>query len=286
MQAAKEAVKEFIRHDRHSDTEVREIVKPAITKERIIEENHERIVTAVDKEVHQDHYQTRIQPIIDNQVLAEEHHHRAIPVAVKEHKHGKEREIERALEAERAQFKSTREVLPTQHIKEGAETVVGEHHHHHVYETIQPVIEREIIRPVVTHTTVPIHERIEKEPTFHPKTVQPVMTMEQFLAAGGSVEGRVERRDVFEGEPQVMENGGADVTHPNAHLHRGSHTSGVSTSSAGSGVNAYGQSATTGATTSAVHGTRMSAAERERIMGKNSPMSSPDIGSANRTSAF
>lgn len=265
MQAAKEAVKEFIRNDRHSDTEVREIVKPAITKERIIEENRERVITAVDKEIHQDHYQTRIQPIVDKQVLPEEHHHRAIPVAVKEHKHGKEREIERALEAERAQFQSTREVLPTQRIHEGTETIVGEHHHHHVYETIQPVIEREVIRPVVTHTTVPIHERIEKEPTFHPKTVQPVMTMEQFLAAGGSIEGRAERRDVFEGEPQVMENGGADVTHPNAHLHRTG------------GTNAYGS--TTGST-------RMTASERERVMGRNSPLSSPDISTAHRTSAF
>lgn len=278
MEAAKQAVKSFIKNDRHSDTEVREIVKPAITKERIIEENREVVVTAIDRELHQDHYQTRIQPIVDKQILPEEHHHRAVPVAVKEHKHHKEADIARALEHERTLFRSEREVLPTKHISAGTETVVGEHHHHHVYETIQPVIEREVIKPVVTHTTVPVKEVIEKEPTFHPPTVQPVMTMEQFLKAGGSLEGRTERREIFTGEPQVVENGGADErfdTRRSGHFGRSR-----SRSSSRSSMSSRHREKPS------LAGAGLTATERHGVMGRNSPLTTPDIHSANRTSAF
>lgn len=85
-----------------------------------------------------------------------------------------------------------------------------------MHETVQPVIEREVIQPSIIHTTKPIHERIEHEPTLHPPTVQPKMTMEEFTAAGGSLEGKPEVRGFFEGEPEVKEGGGAQQTHPNA----------------------------------------------------------------------
>ncbi|KAI5780355.1 hypothetical protein DFH27DRAFT_341322 [Peziza echinospora] len=224
--------------NRKSDTEVREIVNPAVTKEVVLEENREEKTTAIDRELHQDHYQTRVQPVVDKKILSEEHMHRAAPVEYRERKHSKESEadIKRALEEERSRFQSTREVLPTQHVTEDAGTVVGEHHHHHVYETVQPVIEREVIQPTVTHTTIPVHEHIEKDPSFHPKTIQPVMTMGDFVRAGGSTEGRPERMDIFEGEPQVLENGGADQTHPNAWDARGNHVNagGATTRSAAS----------------------------------------------------
>lgn len=87
-------------NDRKSDTEVREIVNPAITKETVIEENRETTITAVDRELHQDHYQTRVQPIVDRQVLPEEHIHRKMPLEYKERKHHKEEEIRRALDEE------------------------------------------------------------------------------------------------------------------------------------------------------------------------------------------
>ena len=294
---------------RRSDTEVREIVKPAITREVIREENREHLTTAVDRELHQDHYQTRVQPIIDRQVLAEEHKHRAMPVVYKEHRHNKEKEIERAIEEERSRFKSTREVLQTKHIVEAGPTVVGEHHHHHVYETVQPVIEREIIQPIVTHTTVPIHERIEKDPSFHPKTIQPVMTMEEFLRRGGTIDGMTERRDIFEGEPQVMENGGADQAWDARGHHidaktglrnvgggpamtegvaamlaeKGSVTSGLMGTSADARTNKL--------QTPPRSGSPLTAGERERIqvggIGRSrSPLGSLNGPSANRTSAF
>ena len=112
-------------------------------------------------------------------------------------------------------------MLPTTHEKVLVGTVQGEHVHHHVYEKVQPVIEREVIQPTVVHTTVPIHERIEYEPTFHPATVQPKVTMEEFLKAGGTLEGRGGVCESFAGEPQVRENGGAQQTYPSAHVKGG-----------------------------------------------------------------
>ncbi|RPB22789.1 hypothetical protein L211DRAFT_788094 [Terfezia boudieri ATCC MYA-4762] len=295
----------LIRAERKSDTEVREVVNPAITKETVIKENRETTITAVDRELHQDHYQTRVQPVVDRQILPEEHLHKQAPVEYKEHRHHKGDEIRRALEEERSRFKSTREVLPTKHTVEAGDTVVGEHHHHHVYETVQPVIEREIIQPIITHTTIPIHERIEKDPSFHPKTIQPVMTMEEFLRAGGTLEGRAERVDLFEGEPQVMENGGADQTHPNAWDAKGHHIdvrAGTEARVRGVGI-AQGATSgergemTTTTTTTTIRRTEqpmrtaspLTATERERVMQGNnrtrSPLASPGLHTAGRTSA-
>jgi hypothetical protein len=115
------------------------------------------------------------------------------------------------------QFQSTSTVLPTARGNVESVTIQGEHIHHHVHERVQPVIEREVVQSTVVHTTIPVHERIEHEPTFHPATVQPKMTMEEYRRAGGILEGRGEICERFEGEPQVKQNGGANQTHPNAY---------------------------------------------------------------------
>jgi hypothetical protein len=47
------------------------------------------------------------------------------------------------------------------------------------------------------------------------------MTMEEFLKAGGTLEGRGGLCETFAGEPQVRENGGAQQTYPNAHIQGG-----------------------------------------------------------------
>jgi len=70
------------------------------------------------------------------------------------------------------------------------------------------VIEREVIQPTVVRTTAPTDERTEYEPTFHPPTVQPEMVMEEFLKAGGTLEGRGGICEISTGEPRVHENDG------------------------------------------------------------------------------
>ncbi|KAI5842805.1 hypothetical protein BZA05DRAFT_477344 [Tricharina praecox] len=221
MQAAKDAARNFLHRDHHHETVVCEDFKPAVTKETVVPVEVVKETVAIDREIHQDHHQIRIQPIEDHVRAAEKHEAKVLPVVHRETHHGKEAEIKRKLEEEAQKFRSTTTVLPTTHEKVQVGTVQGEHIHHHVYEQVQPVIEREVIQPTVVHTTVPIHERIEYEPTFHPATVQPKMTMDEFLKAGGTLEGRGGVCESFAGEPQVRENGGAQQTYPNAHLQEG-----------------------------------------------------------------
>lgn len=77
----------------------------------------------------------------------------------------------------------------------------------HIHETIQPVIQKEVIQPEVIHTTVPIHEVHHNKATHHEVTALPPMTMEQFKAKGGSLTGREERYDAFEGVPKNIGSG-------------------------------------------------------------------------------
>lgn len=222
--------------DKKHDTEVRETFNPAVTKEIIIPKETEETTIAINRELHQGHYQTRVQPIEDREVLQEEHRHNRLPVEKRIQREVDDELVRRRLEEEvrppfnlilnnhshaqqKMQFKSTREVLPVERIRVEGSTVTGEHAHHHVYEQVQPVIEREVIQPVVIHTTVPIHERIEHAPTFHPITIQPKMTLEEYQRAAGVLDGKAETINIFEGEPQIRENGGAQQTHPSADDH-------------------------------------------------------------------
>lgn len=221
MNAAKEAAQKFLHRDRQHDTEVRETFAPAVTKETVVPIQKVEEVVAVDREVHVDHYQTRIQPIEDRVVAPEKHEHHVVPVEHRVKKLGDHDHIHHKLQQETAELRSTTNVLPTKHEKIEAGVLQAEHVHHHVYEKVQPVIEREVIQPTVVHTTVPVHEKIVHEPVIHPPTVQPKMTLEEFRRAGGAIDGKPEVRDVFAGEPVVRENGGANETHPNVHREGG-----------------------------------------------------------------
>jgi hypothetical protein len=64
-------------------------------------------------------------------------------------------------------------------------TVEGGHQHnhlthHHIHESIQPVIQRETVAPSVTHTTKNIHEHITDQPIVHDQTVEPTLSINQF----------------------------------------------------------------------------------------------------------
>ncbi|KAH0031684.1 hypothetical protein KCU78_g2740, partial [Aureobasidium melanogenum] len=109
-----------------------------------------------------------------------------------------------------------------------APTIGGEHIHHHVHETIQPVVNKETIEPHVVHTTVPIHEVHHNAAQHHTASALPAVSMADFKKQGGVLTGREERYDGFEGEPRTV--GGA-------------HTS---TTTTGTGLTGSGYSNTTG----------------------------------------
>ncbi|KAL2058274.1 hypothetical protein ABVK25_001000 [Lepraria finkii] len=207
MDKAKAAVSDFMHKAGHHDTTVHEKVAPAVVNENITKVHHEEAQTAIDREVHQDHYHTSMQPVKDREVLPEQHSHNIIPVEHREHQHGDAEANKARLEQERLQFQNTRTQGATQESHSVAPVIAGEHVHHHVHETIQPVVNKETIQPSVVHTTVPIHEVHHNEGKHHAASALPAVSMADFKKQGGSLTGREERYDAFEGEPRAV--GGA-----------------------------------------------------------------------------
>jgi hypothetical protein len=142
MDSAKAAVKEFMSKSGQHDTTVHEKVAPAVKHETIERQKHEEYISAIDKEVHQDHYHTTEQPILDKEVLPTQHHANIIPVEHRSYEHGNNDEVEARLAKERAQYRDTVEKVEGATTREIAPVVAGEHKHHHVHETIQPVIQK------------------------------------------------------------------------------------------------------------------------------------------------
>ncbi|EOA82178.1 uncharacterized protein SETTUDRAFT_23420 [Exserohilum turcica Et28A] len=209
MDKAKAAITEFMSRSGHHDTTVHEAVAPAVHHEVVKPHVHEEVNTAIDKEVHQDHYHRTIQPVYDREVLPETHTAKLGAVQHREFDHRDADATKRALVQDQARFADERRVEETTHSQSVAPTIGGEHVHHHIHETIQPVVQKETIQPNVVHTTVPIHEVHHNKATHHETTSLPTMTMEQFKATGGSLHGREERYDEFEGAPKSI--GGAGI---------------------------------------------------------------------------
>ena len=142
MDSAKAAVKDFMSKSGQHDTTVHEKVAPAVKHETIERQKHEEYISAIDKEVHQDHYHTTEQPVLDKEVLPEQHHHNVIPVEHRSYEHGNNDEVEARLAKERAAYRDTVERVEGSTTRNVAPVVAGEHKHHHVHETIQPVIQK------------------------------------------------------------------------------------------------------------------------------------------------
>lgn len=202
MDKAKAAITDFMSKSGHHDTTVHEAVAPAVQHEVVKPHVHEEVQTAVDKEVHQDHYHRTVQPVQDREVLPEQHTAKLGAVQHREFDHRDHDSTKRNLIDEQARFKDERRVDHTTHSQSAAAAIGGEHVHHHIHETIQPVVQKETIQPNVVHTTVPIHEVHHNKATHHSTTALPPMTMDQFKAKGGALTGREERYDAFEGVPK------------------------------------------------------------------------------------
>ncbi|KAF1970305.1 hypothetical protein BU23DRAFT_650307 [Bimuria novae-zelandiae CBS 107.79] len=191
MDKAKAAINDFMSKSGHHDTTVHETVAPAVKEEVVKPHVHEEILTAVDKE-----------PVHDRDVLPEQHTAQPGAVQHREFDHRDADHTKRNLAAEQAAFKDHRVVEDTTHSQSAAAAVGGEHVHHHIHETIQPVVHKETIQPNVVHTTVPIHEVHHNAATHHETSELPAMTMSEFKQNGGVLGGRGERYDGFEGEPK------------------------------------------------------------------------------------
>jgi len=214
MDSAKAAVKDFMAKSGHHDTTVHEKVAPAVVHETINKTKHEDVQTAIDKEVHQDHYHTSVQPVEDRAVLPEQHHHNIIPVEHRSFEHDNADAVKARLAQEQAQFRDVQERVEGQTTSSVAPIVAGEHIHHHVHETIQPVVNKQTIEPHVVHTTVPIHEVHHNSAQHHSTSALPAVSMSEFKKQGGVLTGREERYDGFQGEPRAI--GGHDASQTGA----------------------------------------------------------------------
>ena len=119
-----------------------ETVAPAVQNETVVAQQHERETTAVDKEVHQDHYHTSEQPVYDQQTLPEQHHHRVGQVEERSFEHDNPSQVQERLAAEQAKYRDTSTRVEGDRTREAAPVVGGEHVHHHVHENIQPVVQK------------------------------------------------------------------------------------------------------------------------------------------------
>ena len=79
-----------------------------------------------------------------------------------------------------------------------------------VHETIQPVVERDILEPHIIHTTYPIHEIHINEAKNHSASSLPEVTLAEFQRQGGTLAGREERVDSFSGAPRSIDDAVTD----------------------------------------------------------------------------
>jgi len=215
MNKAKEAVSEFLHKGNHHDATIEQTTNAPVVHEQVQKHKTEHTTTALDREVHEHHHQTSVQPIADREVLPEKHSHNIMPVEHKTHHHGKDAEVERKLQEQAAQFHDKSTTLETQHHRGETTAMGGEHHHLHVHENVQPLIQKETIQPHIVHNVIPVHERIDKEPTVHKTTVNPTMTMEEFKHAGGHHTGTHKEHHEYTGDPLKVD--------PNANVSIGKH---------------------------------------------------------------
>jgi hypothetical protein len=134
MESAKEAISKFTSRHGHT-TEVDETVSRPVTSETVKPTRHENITQAVDRETHQHHHHTTVQPLSHQEMLPEKHSHNQLPVEKREFHHGNDSETRERLQTEAAKFKDTSRTHETHHTEAALPTAQGEHVHHHVHET-------------------------------------------------------------------------------------------------------------------------------------------------------
>ena len=222
MEKAKQAVANFVSRDGKHTTTVDENVRAAVTDEHVRPHEHEEVVTAVDKEVHQDHHHTTVQPVTVKEKLCvkcagllssmanqcvtrpEEHSHRAIPVQHQTYEHGNKQDVQDFLESDANKYQDNSYTHEATYSTSTAPIVSGQRVHHHIHEHIQPVVQKETIAPRVVHTTIPVHETHQAAAVQHGTTTLPPKTLDEFTNDHGSLGGRhTHKVNEFEGCPTV-----------------------------------------------------------------------------------
>ncbi|EHK26511.1 uncharacterized protein TRIVIDRAFT_52434 [Trichoderma virens Gv29-8] len=191
MEKVKKAVGNLVsRDDRHTTT-VDEEVRQPVTSEHVRPQEHENVTTAVDKDIHQDHHHTTVQPVNTRETLPEKHSHKVLPTEHRSYEHGGDKNVQSVLDRDAAKYKDTSvRQKATHETTTEAPIVAGERVHHHVHEHVQPIIQKETIAPEVIHTTVPVHETHHATPMHHGTKVLPPQTLDEFTGQQGSLQSK------------------------------------------------------------------------------------------------
>ncbi|EME78397.1 uncharacterized protein MYCFIDRAFT_36799 [Pseudocercospora fijiensis CIRAD86] len=204
MENARQGVESHLAKAGHHDTTVHEKVAPAVTRETITRTEHEEVTTAVDQEIHQDHYHVSVQPITEEEYREEQHHHTLLPVEQENFEHDDPAEVQSVLAEVASQFQNEVNNVTAEKTTSTLPDIEGVHVHHHVFETIQPVITKKTFQPHVYHV-VRQHRHIHhNRAIYHAPSTLPALTLAEFLKNGGVLNGREERYDAFEGEPRSV----------------------------------------------------------------------------------
>jgi len=202
MDAARAAVSK-ITGNRGHQTSVEETVAPSVTHEAVKPHRHEETTQAVDREVHQHHHHTTVQPLQHQETLPEKHSHNILPQEHREFRHDNESATKERLATDLAKFKDQSITHETRHTQQAAPTVTGEHVHHHVHETVVPVVHKETIQPEVVHTTVPVHETHHAAAQHHGLSALPMKSLDEFKQSGGILTGgQHSSHEQYEGAPR------------------------------------------------------------------------------------
>lgn len=181
MDAATSAVNKLLSGAGEKDTTVEREVAPAVEHETVKKEHETKEQTVIDRERHQHHYHTTVQPLKDQDVEATKHTHEQ--AATQERVIDKDTEGEQVkarVDAREGAFGDKTVEAATKETKTDEGAVVGENVHHHLHETIQPVIEKETIVPSVTHKTIPVHEVINEGTKDHGVTKKEAISVDEF----------------------------------------------------------------------------------------------------------
>ncbi|KAF7193913.1 hypothetical protein HII31_04803 [Pseudocercospora fuligena] len=163
------------------ETKVEQEVAPAVEHETVKREHETKDQTVVDREKHQHHYHTTVQPLEHQEVKPEKHDHEVAPTEYRDiNKDQNGASVKAKVDQDQAAFKDKTEQGVTKETKTDEGKIVGEHVHHHLHETIQPVIEKETIKPSVTHKTIPVKEVIQEGSKNHGVTKNAAISVDEF----------------------------------------------------------------------------------------------------------
>lgn len=222
MEAARAFVAQHTSRRGHH-TDVEEVVQPAVTWETIKTHRHEISTEAVDREVHQHHYHTTVQPVSHREILPEVHTHNLIPLRHVTHQKDNVEATKAKVAAEAALFRNTSVTLPHTHSRKQMPQVVGTHYHHHVHEFVQPVIYKETIQREHVHTTIPIHEKHHLAAQHHGLSALPMMTSTDF----GSIVRPRHAFQEYEGPPRPYDANFATTFEKLGFVHHKTHNNGL-----------------------------------------------------------